>query len=50
MNHGVPQMRQRNIFLLTRKDLKIKWEFPEEEPKVVTLKEAIRIYLPLILC
>jgi|BioPla2DNA2_1021312.scaffolds.fasta_scaffold12761_2 DNA (cytosine-5)-methyltransferase 1 len=41
MNHGVPQMRQRNIFLLTRKDLKIKWEFPEEEPKVVTLKEAI---------
>lgn len=40
MEHGVPQMRERNIFLLVRKDKKVKWEFPEKCP-VITLKEAI---------
>lgn len=40
MDHGVPQMRERNIYLLVRKDIDIVWEFPEVEP-VVTLSEAI---------
>lgn len=40
MDHGVPQMRERNIFLLARRDQNIKWGFPEKE-KVITLKEAI---------
>ncbi len=40
MDHGVPQMRERNIFLLVRKDQNIQWSFPEKE-KVITLKEAI---------
>ena len=40
MNYGVPQIRERNIYLLTRKDCNIKWEFPEIEPEV-TLKDAI---------
>lgn len=40
MNHGVPQIRERNIYLLTRKDCNIKWEFPKIEPEV-TLKDAI---------
>lgn len=40
MDYGVPQMRERAIFLLVRKDNDILWEFPEPE-KIVTLKEAI---------
>lgn len=40
MDYAIPQMRERNIFLLVRKDKKIKWEFPEKE-RVVTLEEAI---------
>lgn len=39
-DHGVPQLRERNIFLLVRKDQKIKWEFPEKEPEI-TLRDAI---------
>lgn len=38
--HGIPQLRERNIFLLTRKDLKIDWKFPEKE-KEITLRDAI---------
>lgn len=41
MDYGVPQMRERNIFLLVRKDLNIEWEFPEKNDHIVTLKEAI---------
>ena len=41
MDYGVPQMRERNIFLLTRKDLKVKWEFPKKDKKIVTLRDAI---------
>ena len=41
MDYGVPQMRERNIFLLTRKDLNIKWEFPQKDKKIITLREAI---------
>ncbi len=40
MDCGIPQMRERNIFLLVRKDLNITWEFPSSKP-IVTLQEAI---------
>lgn len=38
--YGVPQDRERAIFLLTRKDLNLLWDFPQKE-KIVTLEEAI---------
>ena len=41
MNYGVPQIRQRSIFLMSRKDMSFTWEFPEEDDSVVTLKEAL---------
>lgn len=43
IDYGVPQMRHRSIYLLVRKDIKVKWEFlkDEEKSKIVTLKEAI---------
>lgn len=37
---GVPQMRKRNIFLLSRKDMNYVWQVPPKR-KVVTLKDAI---------
>ena len=40
MDHGIPQMRERNIYLLVRKDINIIWEFPATEP-IITLREAI---------
>lgn len=40
MDCGVPQMRERNIFLLVRKDQDVIWEFPPKEP-VVNLEDAI---------
>ncbi len=40
MDHGIPQMRERNIYLLVRKDVDVTWEFPAVEP-VVTLRDAI---------
>jgi DNA (cytosine-5)-methyltransferase 1 len=40
MDCGVPQMRERNIFLLVQKSENITWEFPEKQ-HVVTLEEAI---------
>ena len=39
-DYGVPQLRERNIFLLVRKDLPYVWEFPEKQ-KEITLREAI---------
>lgn len=39
-DHGVPQVRERAIMLLVRKDLGVKWVFPEKMPRI-TLKEAI---------
>lgn len=39
-DYGVPQLRERNIFLLVRKDINIQWEFPEKQNEV-TLREAI---------
>lgn len=39
-DYGVPQLRERNIFLLVRKDLNIVWEFPQKQ-REITLEEAI---------
>lgn len=39
--YGVPQQRKRAIFLLVRKGINKVWEFPEQESKFVTLREAI---------
>ena len=40
MYYSIPQMRYRNIYLLTRKDKKVKWTFPPHTPEV-TLRDAI---------
>lgn len=40
-NYGVPQNRERSIFLLARKDLNIKWEAPKKEANIKTLQDAI---------
>lgn len=45
-DYGIPQIRERSITLLTRKDLNISWEFPEKE-KEITLYEAIGNLPPL---
>lgn len=39
-DYGVPQMRKRNIFLLTRKDCKVRWEIPNPMDRI-TLEDAI---------
>lgn len=44
-DYGVPQSRQRAIFLLTRKDLDFTWQMPESVSKKVTMYDAIG-YLP----
>lgn len=45
-DHGVPQLRERNIFLFVRKDQPVVWEFPEKE-KEITLYDAIGHLPPL---
>ncbi len=40
-DYGIPQTRQRYIYLLSRKEEKVIWEFPKPFSKVITLKEAI---------
>lgn len=45
-DQGVPQLRERNIFLLVRKDQSITWEFPKKQNEI-TLKEAIGNLPPL---
>lgn len=47
MEHGVPQMRPRCIFLFSRKDTGIKWDFPPVENHVVNLEEALKGIPPL---
>lgn len=39
--HKVPQSRDRSIYLMVRKDINLKWNFPEPEEGVVTLRDAI---------
>lgn len=41
MYYGVPQSRERCIFLLARRDQNINWEFPEPSTSVVTMRMAI---------
>lgn len=40
MDYDVPQMRKRNIFLISRKDMKYKWQIPPKK-KRITMREAI---------
>lgn len=39
-DYGVPQLRERNIFLLVRQDLNYTWEFPDKQEEI-TLEQAI---------
>lgn len=41
MDYGVPQSRQRYIYLMTKKSLKMKWEFPEKNKKILTLRDVL---------
>ena len=41
MNYGVPQSRERCIFLLARRDQNIQWEFPEPSENLITMRMAI---------
>lgn len=40
-DYGVPQLRERAIILLVRRDLNKKWNYPEKDKKIVTLNDAI---------
>lgn len=40
-DYGVPQTRERAIFLLSRKDINYIWKFPKKDEKVYTLEDAI---------
>lgn len=40
-DYGVPQLRERAIILLVRRDLNKKWNYPEKNKKIVTLDDAI---------
>lgn len=40
-NYGIPQSRQRAIFLLTRKDVGFVWQMPCKSSKKTTMKDAI---------
>lgn len=40
-DYGVPQSRQRYIYLLSRKTENIQWEFPPKNNTIITLREAI---------
>lgn len=39
-DYGIPQLRERNIFLLVKKDLGFTWRFPNSQ-KEITLEDAI---------
>ncbi len=41
MDYGIPQSRQRYIYLMVRKDEGLQWNFPKKEDEIITLKEAI---------
>lgn len=40
-DYGVPQLRERAIILLTRKDINKRWEFPEKNTDIITMEKAI---------
>ena len=41
MNYGVAQARERCVYLLSRKDTNIQWEFPKPENKILTIRDVI---------
>ena len=41
MNYGIAQSRERCVFLLSRKDTKVNWEFPEADERILTMRDAI---------
>lgn len=41
MYYGVPQSRQRCIYLLARKDTNLTWEFPRPSSHIITMRDAI---------
>lgn len=41
MLYGVPQSRERCVYLFARKDLGIHWEFPNPFTHIITMREAI---------
>lgn len=41
MNYGIAQSRERCVFLLSRKDIYSKWEFPLPNDYIPTMKDAI---------
>ena len=41
MYYGVAQSRERCIYLLSRKDTGITWEFPEPQKKITTMRDVI---------
>ena len=43
-DYAIPQMRQRNIMLLSRKDQKKVWTYPKKSNEVITLEKAIGQY------
>lgn len=40
-DYGVPQLRERAIILLTRKDVRKKWNFPKKNNEIITMEKAI---------
>lgn len=46
-DYSVPQLRERAIILLVRKDLNKKWNYPKKDEKIVTMKDAIGDLPPL---
>lgn len=40
-DYGVAQMRERAIFLLTRKDKNLKWKLPEKNTTIKTIRDVI---------
>ena len=41
MNYGVPQSRERCVYLLAHKSTGLQWEFPAPEEKIITMRDAI---------
>lgn len=40
-NYGVPQLRERAIILLVRKDIKRNWNLPPKDNEIISLQDAI---------
>lgn len=40
-DYGVPQLRERAIILLSRKDTKKRWDFPKKSQEIITMEKAI---------